>query len=132
MAAGGRKNADAALALALALASGQTVEAAADRAGIGERTAYLRLTDPKFRVRVSELRAEMVERALGKLAEGMAEAADTLRQLLGAERESVRLAAGRSILEMGIKLQEATKLEELDARMHALERQMAPDEVHDA
>jgi HEAT repeat protein len=119
MAAGGRKNADA--VLALALASGQTVDAAADRAGIGERTAYRRLTDPKFRVRVSELRAEMVERALGKLAEGMAEAVDTLRRLLGAERESVRLAAARAILEMGIKLQEATKLEELDARMHALE-----------
>ncbi|SRR5579884_3864613 len=127
MAAGGRKNADG--VLALALAGGLTVEAAAGRAGVGERTAYRRLADPAFCVRVTELRSEMVERALGKMADGMGEAADTLRQLLGAKAESVRLAAARSILEMGIKLREAT---ELDARLRALEHQLAPGEEHGA
>jgi len=42
----GRKEADE--ALLQALACGATVETAAQRAGIGERTAYRRLADPEF------------------------------------------------------------------------------------
>jgi hypothetical protein len=116
MAAGGRKNADD--AVALALASGLTVEAAAGAAGVGERTVYRRLANPAFRVRVSELRTAMVERALGKMADGMGEAADTLRQLLAAKSESVRLGAARALFELSVKLRESVELEE---RLRALE-----------
>ena len=48
---------------------------AARAAKIGERTATRRLTDPSFRRRLVELRADMVNRALGKLADGMSDAA---------------------------------------------------------
>ena len=117
MAARGRKNADDALTVALAV--GATVQEAARKAGIGERTVYRRLADPAFRRRVAELRGEMIGRALGKMADGMTAAADTLRKLLKAEGESVRLGAARSILELGNKLRESVELEE---RLCALER----------
>ena len=107
--------------LLLAMAEGRTVREAAIAAGLGERTATRRLADPNFRRRVVEARAEMVARALGKMADGMAEAADTLRQLLRAEGESVRLGAARSILELGNKLRESV---EVEARLQAIERQL--------
>ena len=91
---GRRKGEDA---LLLALAGGQTVRDAARAAGVGERTATRRWADAGFRRRVARLRAELVERAAGQLADGMAEAAATLRRLLTAEAESVRLGAARSI-----------------------------------
>jgi hypothetical protein len=76
------------------------------------------MADPDFRQRVDELRTEMVGRALGRLADGMTDAADTLRALLRAEGESVRLGAARALLELGAKLREsvelASKLEELE------------------
>jgi hypothetical protein len=106
-------------ALALALASGQTLRDAAAGAGIGERTATRRWADATFRRRVQELRAEMTSRALGKLANGQAEAADVLRQLLAAGTPpAVRLGACRALLELGCKLRESV---ELETRLTALE-----------
>jgi hypothetical protein len=109
-------------ALALALAAGKTITEAAVAADLSRRTATRRVIDPAFRRRVAELRAEMVARALGKMADGMAAAAETLRALLDAEGESVRLGAARSILELGNKLREAVELEE---RLATLEQRLA-------
>jgi hypothetical protein len=109
-------------ALALALASGQTVTEAAVSADLSRRTATRRVADPAFRRRVAELRAGMVARALGKMADGMTAAADTLRALLDAEGESVRLGAARSILELGNKLRESVELEQ---RLADLEQRLA-------
>jgi HEAT repeat protein len=120
MAENGRRKGDA--AFVLALAAGQTARDAAQAAGIGERTAARRMADPAFRTRVSQLRGEMVTRALGRLADGMAEAAETVRALLQAESESVRLGAARSLLELGNKLRESVELEE---RLAALEGRLA-------
>jgi hypothetical protein len=108
-------------ALLVAVAEGRTVREAAIAAGLGERTATRHVADPDFRRRVAEARAEMVARALGKMADGMAEAADTLRLLLRAKSESVRLGAARSILELGNKLRESV---EIEARLQAVERQI--------
>jgi hypothetical protein len=116
MAENGRRKRDD--ALALALASGQTLRAAAAAAGIAERTAARRWADPAFRDRVTELRAEMVSRASGKMGDAMAEAADVLRKLLRAKKESTRLAACRAILEFGVRLHETA---ENDAKIQALE-----------
>src|SRR5262245_55808310 len=98
----GRKNADE--ALALAVATGQPLRTAAGTAGVSERTACRRWADPDFRRHVNELRGELVQRSLGRLADGMSEAADVFRQLLAAESESVRLGVARSPLELGVKL----------------------------
>jgi hypothetical protein len=116
MAENGRRKGDE--ALLLALAAGRTVRDAAAAAGIGERTATRRMANPEFRRQVTELRADMVQRALGKLADAATEAVNTLRGLLAGESESVKLGAARSILE----LKEAV---ELELRITALEQKMS-------
>ncbi len=118
MAHTGRQKADEALAVALAI--GNTLRDAAFAIGIGERTAARRWADPEFRRRVSELRGEMVGRALGRMADGMSEAADELRRLLAARSEAVRLGAARSLLELAVKLRESVELEH---RLQTLEAQ---------
>jgi hypothetical protein len=119
----GRRNADE--ALAVALASGQTLRDAAAAVGIAERTAARRWADVAFRRRVAELRADMVQRSLGRMVDGMAEAAERLRQLLHAESDSVCLGAARSMLELGVKLRESVVLE---TRIAELERRAAEAE----
>jgi hypothetical protein len=104
--------------LALALAAGRDVAEAAAAAGVSERTAYRRLADPAFKRRVAELRAGMVDRASGRLADGMADAAAALRDLLGHPDGRVRLGAARAMLEAGVRVREAA---ELEARLAALE-----------
>jgi hypothetical protein len=111
----GRRNADE--ALALAVATGQTLRSAADLAGVGERTAARRWADPAFRQRVSHMRGELVGQALGKMADGMTDAATKLRELLAAESESVRLGAARALLELAVKLRESTELEQRSAAL---------------
>jgi len=107
-------------AAALALAAGQTLCGAARQSGAGERTIKTwTATVPAFGRRVAELRSEMTARALGRLADGMASAADTLGFLSRkGKSEMVRLSAARAILELGNKLREAV---ELEARIAALE-----------
>ena len=125
MAGSGRRNADD--ALAVALASGRTVREAAAAAGIAERTATRRAADPAFRRTVTALRGEMVQRALGRMTDGMTEAADTLRALLLAESEAVRLGAARAIHELGCKLRESADLAE---RVAALEEKRDPAQAY--
>jgi hypothetical protein len=110
MAHGGRRNADE--ALAALLAAGKTARDAAAEVGIAERTVARRLVDPKFRARIATLRAEMVQTALGKMSDGMTEAVDTLRMLLKAESDTVKLGAARSMIELVTKLRESTELNE--------------------
>jgi hypothetical protein len=112
----GRQSADE--ALALAVAAGSTLRDAAGAAGVSERTATRRWADPAFRRRVAELRSDMAGRAAGRLAAAMSEAADTLRGLLAARSDSVRLAAARALMELGVKLGESV---ELERRVAALE-----------
>src|SRR5262249_35865384 len=111
--------------LLLALAGGATVRQAAEQACLSERTVHRRLAGADFQQRVAALRGQMVERALGKLADGMAEAADTLRRLLQAESPSVRLGAARSLRELGVKRRESG---ELEARLRDLESLLAESE----
>lgn len=119
MAIRSRRNADE--LVAAALAAGQTVKAAAAAAGISHRTACRRWADPAFRQRVTELRNEMVSRAVGKLADSMGDAADFLRVVIerAEERTSDRVRAAVAILQEAIKTRDATELEE---RLSALER----------
>jgi hypothetical protein len=70
---------------AAALARGLTVGEAAAESGCGERTVARWLAElPQLQQRITQLQAEMVGRTLGKMADGMACAADTLRGLLDA------------------------------------------------
>jgi hypothetical protein len=122
----GRRNADE--ALALALASGQTLRDAARAVGIGERTAARRWADPAFRRRVTETRSALFAEAVGRLAVLAGKAADALGELLTSGRDLVKLQAAKGVLELGPKLREAGELAE---RLDALERRMA-GEAEDA
>src|SRR5262245_6372003 len=107
--------------LLMALACGASVAQAAAKAGISERTAYRRLTDPAFRARIETLRAEMVQRAAALLIAAAVHAAKTLIDLQAAATPaSVRRRAARDILELSERLRHATILEK---RLAALERQ---------
>jgi hypothetical protein len=77
------------------------------------------MNDPEFRSRLAQIRAELTDRAIGKLANSMCAASRTLRQLLSAQAETVRLGAARAILELHTKLHESA---ELSARLDALEK----------
>lgn len=117
---GGRGGADD--ALVLALAAGQTIEAAAAKAGISRRTAHRRLNDPEFQTRLSAARAEMTGRTIGRLTILGAKAVSALQGLLKSEKEPVRLAAAVKILELGSRLRERAELDEHARRLAELER----------
>jgi hypothetical protein len=107
-------------AAAFSLATGRTLREAAAEAGCGERTIRTwQTTLPAFGQRITALRAEATSRALGHLVRDMAGAARTLGLLSRRGRsEAVRLAAARSVLELGTRLREHVELEE---RLAALE-----------
>lgn len=120
MARDGRKNADS--AVALALACGATVENAARKAGVSERTVYRRLDDPAFRGRIEQLRIDMVQGAVSMLTAAALESVKTMLELQnGNTPPGVRLGAARAIMELGVKMREALELEK---RLQALEEQM--------
>jgi len=114
----GKKRGD--LALLLALAQGLSVPKAAAKAGLSERTAYRRLQDPDFKARVTRARAEMVERALGQLSAGTAEAAFVLRKLLRGADDRVKLGAAKAILDSQLKLRNEIDLAERVATLEEL------------
>jgi hypothetical protein len=105
--------------LIAALAGGSTIRDAASQAGVAESTVYRRLDDANFCRQVSEVRGEMLERAVGAMADASTKAAGKLKDLLDAESEHVQLSAARSILELGVKLREATELEKRIAELEA-------------
>jgi hypothetical protein len=105
-------------ALIAALAGGATVREAAAAARVGERTVYRRLEDADFARRVEEARAELLGRAMARLSAACTDAATTLAALLGAESESVRLGAARSILDAALRWREH---EDLAARLDRVE-----------
>jgi hypothetical protein len=107
-------------AVALDLATGSTIAEAARKHKVGMRKIKPWNQSPAFLRPVGELRAEMTSRALGRLTDAMAGAADTLRNLLKSKSDTVKLGAARAMLEMGLKVREATELEE---RIAALENE---------
>jgi hypothetical protein len=108
--------------LALALARGATRQEAARVAGLSERTVYVRLGDPKFRLRVAEFRRAMIDGAIGKLATIADKAADVLGRLLEEESPSTRLRSAQAILDQLTRLREHVELSE---RVEELEKNLA-------
>ena len=113
-------------ALMLALACGATVEVAAQKTGVSQRTVYRRLEDPDFRHALSRYRSDMVHRSSGMLTAAAMEAVKTLLGLM--ERTTppgVRLGAARSVLEMGMQLRAAHDVEE---RLRTVEQRLLADD----
>src|SRR6184192_3758996 len=102
-----------------ALAAGSPVEQAAETASVSVRTAYRGLADPGFARRLAQARDELISSALGELVECASEAVATLRALLSATDERVRLGAAKSTLDQLLRLRETLMLSQ---RLAALER----------
>jgi hypothetical protein len=96
--------------LALAIAAGASAAEAAGQLDISVRTVHRRMADPDFRKFVSDLRAQMLERTLGRLTENMTRAADTMMRLLDDPDPALRLRAARSMLTLGLRLHDAVDL----------------------
>ena len=123
MAGGDRKHADS--ALIAAMAGGCTVEDAAATVGVGVATAYRRLKEPEFRRQVDEARAALIGQAIARLSAASTDAVSTLKDLLTAESETVRLGAAKAILDLGLRLREH---EDLAERVAALEGQLGAEQ----
>jgi hypothetical protein len=106
-----------------ALASGSSIEQAAQAAGVSVRTAYRRLADPDFAGRLAQARDELLTAALGELVACATEAVATLRSLLSADDDRIRLAAAKATLEQLLRLRETLALSQ---RMATLERALLP------
>jgi transposase len=104
--------------VALLLAQGMSMRAAARKADVNEKTVRRWREDPEFGRMVDTLRSRMTDRALGKLTAGQTAAADELRRLLKSEDERVRRDAAKLILEQGVRLSE---LQNIVPRLEALE-----------
>lgn len=105
---------------ALAIASGQTIKAAAEVAHVSERAVHGWLRDAAFVARVRELRAAMFGAAVGRLADLSGKAAGVLGGLLDSEAEGVRRQAAVNVLELGTKLRESVDLADEVGRLRAI------------
>src|SRR6516165_8480290 len=107
-----------------ALACGASVEHAARKAGVGQRTVYRRLADAEFVRKLQDLRTEMVQRTAGMLAgAGMG----SVKVLVDLQCDvsvpaGVRRRSARDVLELGLKFREAAELEQ---RLAAVEARLA-------
>jgi len=102
-----------------ALLTNPTHEAAAKAAGVSESTLARWMRDPTFAAAVREARRRALEQALGALSAATAEAVETLRVLLGAEGEAVRVRAAVAILDHALRGAETQDLEERIAALEA-------------
>ena len=114
----GAKNDHAREQAILALLAHPTIPEAAKACGVGEVTLWRWLQEPAFRDAYRQARRQVLEGAIGSLQQAATEAATTLRALLTADSESVRLGACRAILEQAMK---GADLLDLEARIAALE-----------
>jgi hypothetical protein len=112
--------------LLTALACGATVENAARKADLGERTVYRRLADPAFRAQLDRLRAEMVQRTAGMLTGAGMGSVKTLVELQqdASVPPTVRRGAARDVLQLSVKFREVADLEQ---RIAALEQCLAKE-----
>jgi hypothetical protein len=108
--------------LALLLAAGWGIKAAANEVKVGERTAHTWLGDAGYRAFVADLRGRMLEEAVGKLTDAAGSAVDVLRDLLAHPNGSVRLRAAMGVLDCLLKYREHA---ELDRRVSGLEERLS-------
>jgi hypothetical protein len=106
--------------LALAIAAGKSVRAAARKLGIPERTAYRITATPEFQELVADLQAQVVRQAVATLASGTHAAAATLLKLAKTSKdERVQVRASRSVLEFFAALDTYSNLK---TRFEAMEK----------
>jgi hypothetical protein len=108
------------IALALALAAGMTASAAAEQQQVSLRTVRRRLANPAFRRLVARLRGQMLDAALGRMADNMTRAADKVANLIDSDDEALGLRAARTLMSLGLRLRDSVELAD---RVQELERE---------
>jgi len=107
--------------LALAIAQGKSAALWARDHQVPERTAQRWANDPKVRRLAESCRRRALDRAIGHMARRAARASNQIVKLAeGAESESVKLRALRSIVSSAAG---ASKLSDLDYRMARIEEE---------
>jgi hypothetical protein len=111
-------------ALIQALAFGASVEGAARKAGVSERTVYRRLAKPAFQARLDQARLDMVLRTTGLLTGAGIGSVKTLVDLQqdAAAPAGVRRGAARDILELAVRYRDSA---ETERRLGAIEDLLA-------
>lgn len=105
--------------LALAIASGLSIDQTAAQIGVSRSTVLRRWRDPVVKKRVASLRQEITDRAIGQLVETLHEAILTLKRLMvESESDGIRLKAAAQLLDTGLK---AAAIAQLEARIVELE-----------
>jgi hypothetical protein len=103
-----KKHAD--VAIMLALAAGASAPAAAEKAGVSERTVYRRLQDPDFQRAVLKAREKLLDEAIGHIAQASVTAVQTLSTLCSADSESVRLGASRTLMDLTMRVRKQMEI----------------------
>ncbi|MFL5342539.1 MAG: hypothetical protein ACJ8F7_20525 [Gemmataceae bacterium] len=106
----------------MAVATGTTLDAAAEQGGVCRRTMERRLADAEFRRLVANLRAELIARALGRMADNMTRAADALVAILDDADPRLRLRAARALLTLGPRLRDSVDVSD---RIRDVEEELA-------
>src|SRR5262249_48977538 len=109
-------------ALAQALALGASTSDAAQQVGISDRTVRRKLARPAFRKLVAELRCQLFAASLGRMAENLSRASDSLAALLDESDPAVRLRAARAILSLSMRLRDSVDVSD---RLNELEAELA-------
>ena len=108
-----------------ALLTTPTLADAAHTVGIGEVTAWRWLKEPTVQTAYREVRRAVVTQAIAQVQRATGEAVETLRAVMQDPEApaSAKVSAARTILETAVK---AVELEDLEARIAALEAQGQP------
>jgi len=111
-------------ALVRAFVCGATVETAARRAGVSERTVYRRLADPAFQAELKEAGLELLQRTAALLSGAGIGSIKTLVDLQAdaAVNPSVRRHAARDVLDLSLRYRDRADYE---PRLAAAEQRLA-------
>jgi hypothetical protein len=109
--------------LALRVATGCRVKEAATELAIPRTTSYRWSRSPSFRLKVGELRAELLGQAVGKISEAATKAVETLAELMQDREQKAadRIAAAKALL---TSLQGLSQLGELRDRLTRIEEEL--------
>lgn len=111
------------LVLMTELAKGAGISEAARTAHMSLRTAQRRAADPGVQQQVAALRSDAVAQAGARLSAACCEAVDTLRGLLRAENDNVKVRAALGILTQVVNMRAHVEFgERLDSAEKVLER----------
>jgi HEAT repeat protein len=118
--------------VALLVAAGRSIKAAAEEAEVGERTAHTWLDDPAYRGLVHYLRSRLLDEAVGRLAGAANAAVATLVELLDDESPTVRLRAATGVLDALLRVREHVELSDRVARLEGVADGSGPGVEGDA